>query len=169
MPRSSRSLFFKGVSTDGKQDITRITCTYWTCIGFLIHLRTWNIFDCAGVLSLVHLSCFSLFFFVFFICLAFYFKNPVIKTVQSQSELWETKVVSFFTTELSELDSGKGNEGSLKAIIKSEQKQLKSDTLPPFKPPLLIKLKVLQCFPPILIQIPSSPGDTISMSLENFI
>lgn len=87
------------------------------------------------------------------------------KTAQSQSELWETKVVSIFTTELSDLDLGKGNEGSLKAIKRSEQKQQKSDTPPPFKPPLSIKPKVLWRFPPILIPLPSSPGDTTSMSL----
>lgn len=43
------------------------------------------------------------------------------------------KVVSIFTTELSDLDLGEGNEGSLKAIIKSEQKQQKSDRPPSLK------------------------------------
>lgn len=85
----------------------------------------------------------AVFFSFFLFGLAFYVKDPVMKTAQSQSELWETKVVSIFTTELSDLDLGKGNEGSLKAIIRSEQKQQKSDTPPPCKPLLSIKTKVL--------------------------
>lgn len=143
MPRSSGSLFFKDASTDGKQDITRITCTYRTR-GALDHLHTWNIFECAVLILAV-------FLFLFYLPGFFPFKDRAIKTALSESELWETKVVSIFTTELSDMDLGKGNEGSLKAIIKSEQKQQKSDTLAPFKPLLSIKPKVLRRFPPFLV------------------
>lgn len=115
----------------------------------MIHLHTWNIFECAVLILAV-------FFYSFFYLPGFFpFKDRAIKTALSESELWETKVVSIFTTELSDMDLGKGNEGSLKAIIKSEQKQQKSDALPPFKPLLSIKPKVLRRFPPFLSHVPS--------------
>lgn len=114
----------------------------------LIHLHTCNIFECAVLILAV-------FLFLFYLPGFFPFKDRAIKTALSESELWETKVVSIFTTELSDMDLGKGNEGSLKAIIKSEQKQQKSDALPPFKPLLSIKPEVLLRFPPFLSHVPS--------------
>lgn len=95
-----------------------------------------------------HLSCFLLLFYLpdFFFPP---FKGLAIKTAQSESELWETKVVSIFTTELSDMDLGEGNEGSLKAITTSEWKQQKYDTLPPFKPLLSIKTKSSPMLSPV--------------------
>lgn len=144
MLRSSGSLFFKGVSTDGKQDITRITCAYRThrVLEPFTYLK--HIWMCRSS----HLSCF---FITFLFAWLFFppFKDLAIKTAQSESELWETKVVSIFTTELSDMDLGEGNEGSLKAITTSEWKQQKYDTLPPFKPLLSIKTKS----PPMLCPV----------------
>lgn len=123
-----------------------------------IHLHTWNIFECVVLILAVFLLRFYLPGF-------FPFNDRAIKTALSESELWETKVVSIFTTELSNMDLGKGNEGSLKAIIKSERKQQKSDTLPPFKPLFSIKPKVLRWVPPFPSHVlPSPPCDAISMS-----